>query len=321
MASTSNSWINGFDKSVLLNNKTSQYLSESWGGSAAAKSTASYASGIFGTTGYTATSDVSFYSKAYDVAGRDALKDLGVSFESEFPDLTDTFSSISPTDTGWTFIVAPEDINWSVNAKVDRIEMYGTNAPPVISGTKGMRDLTLGNALVEGFSRLRTIEDKVIALENLQNFSINSERGFVNTPVYQIWANNKKYGYGNGIDGGFFVIESISVKETMRDLDGNATRAFVDLKLVQVPSYQVDSGRDQASQAQAGVKSSLISVSDQVNQKVKGTTEAAKSGSGASSASPSGSGSTSSKSRSQSSTPLTPRNPTIDDPIIKRTSP
>jgi hypothetical protein len=45
----------------------------------------------------------------------------------------------------------------------------------------------------------------------------------------------------------------------MRDLKGNATRAYVDISLMQVPAYQVNSGRDQASAVTAGAKSGLIS--------------------------------------------------------------
>ena len=40
----------------------------------------------------------------------------------------------------------------------------------------------------------------------------------------------------------------------MRDLTGNATRARIDISLMQVPDYQVNSGRDQASQVTAGGK-------------------------------------------------------------------
>jgi hypothetical protein len=65
----------------------------------------------------------------------------------------------------------------------------------------------------------------------------------------------------------------------MRDLTGSATRAFVDISLMQVPKYQVNSGRDQASQATAGVKSALLdaaalknaqqAANAQVDEKVK----------------------------------------------------
>jgi hypothetical protein len=49
------------------------------------------------------------------------------------------------------------------------------------------------------------------------------------------------------------------VKEAMRDLKGNATRAYVDISLKQVPAFQVNTGRDQASAVTAGAKSGLLS--------------------------------------------------------------
>jgi hypothetical protein len=87
------------------------------------------------------------------------------------------------------------------------------------------------------------------------NYRLNDTEGFVSVPVYQVWANEKSYGGPEA----YYIIKDIKVKETMRDLTGNATRAFVDISLLQVPAYQVNSGRDQASQATAGVKSALLS--------------------------------------------------------------
>ena len=43
----------------------------------------------------------------------------------------------------------------------------------------------------------------------------------------------------------------------MRDLSGVSTRVNVDVSLTQVPQYQVDSGRDQASQAVTGSKAAF----------------------------------------------------------------
>lgn len=152
---------------------------------------------------------------------------------------------------GWTFITAPEDISWDVGNQANRIDIFGTNNPPVVAGSRGMRDLTLGNALVEGFVRNVTVEDKIAALEDLMNYKINQSDGFVNVPVYQIWANEKVYG------NGYFIIRDIKVKESMRDLRGDATRAYVDISLMEVPEYQVNSGRDLASQPAAAAKSIL----------------------------------------------------------------
>jgi|688.fasta_scaffold32574_3 hypothetical protein len=168
---------------------------------------------------------------------------------------------------GWTFITAPEDISWDLANNAQRVDIFGTNNPPVVSGARGMRDLSLGNALVEGFVRGKQVEDKVKSLEKLMEYSINPSEGFVSVPVYQVWANEKSYGGSQA----YYIIKDIKVKETMRDLSGNATRAFVDISLMQVPAYQVNSGRDQASAATAGAKSGLLeAVDQQANQNIPG---------------------------------------------------
>jgi hypothetical protein len=149
----------------------------------------------------------------------------------------------------WTFICAPEDISWDTSNAVQRIGIFGTNNPPVVSGSRGMRDLTLGNALVEGFIRNVTVENKISALEKLLNYNLNSSDGFVSVPVYQVWANQKAYG-----NSGYFILKDVRVKESMRDLTGNATRATVDVSFMEVPEYQVNSGRDLASKPAAAAK-------------------------------------------------------------------
>ena len=62
----------------------------------------------------------------------------------------------------------------------------------------------------------------------------------------------------------------------MRDLQGRATRSMVDITLNEVPEYQVNSGRDIASQATGGAKAAPNGgVKDQANQ-----TQGVKSGPG-----------------------------------------
>jgi predicted carbohydrate-binding protein with CBM5 and CBM33 domain len=111
-----------------------------------------------------------------------------------------------------------------------------------------MRDLSLGNALVEGFVRNVTVEGKVASLEKLLDYKLNASDGFVSVPVYQVWANEKAYG------NGFFILTDVKVKETMRDLRGDATRAYVDVSFMEVPAYQVNTGRDLASKPAAAAK-------------------------------------------------------------------
>lgn len=166
----------------------------------------------------------------------------------------------------WTFIVAPEDISWDTAVAVNRVDIFGTNHPPVIVGTKGMRDLSLTNALVEGFTRARTVEGRILALEKLMRFTLNTQGGFVNVPVYNVFANTKKYGGVDSSEGGYFVIKDIKIKETMRDFDGLATRAYADISLVQVPAYQVEMGIDQASAPVSGATSLLAKMEPTLTQ-------------------------------------------------------
>ena len=156
----------------------------------------------------------------------------------------------------WTFICTPEEISWTTANAVNRVDIFGTNNPPAVSGTKGLREFSLNNALVEGFSRNKQVEAKVSALEDLLKYKSSLAGGFVNVPVYQVWANQKGYG-----QQAYFLIKSVQVKETMRDLTGNSTRAYVDISFVEVPAYQVDSGIDQAPFGQQGRNSNLSAIS------------------------------------------------------------
>jgi hypothetical protein len=167
------------------------------------------------------------------------------------------FSQDSQQSSVWNFICAPEEISWSTAVQVDRVPIFGTNLPPVISGSRGMRELSMSNALVEGFTRGKTIEGKVSDLEKLLSFTLDTQNGYVKVPVYWVYANNKRYG---DVDGGCFLIKEVKVKEEMRDLTGLATRAKVDISFSQVPSYQVDDGRDVASKTVSGTTSNLGAV-------------------------------------------------------------
>ena len=167
----------------------------------------------------------------------------------------------------WTFITAPEDVSWDVANAVSRVDVFGTNNPPVVAGSRGMRELSLSNSLVEGFVRGVSLEGKISALEKLLNYGLNTSEGYVSVPVYQVWANEKSYGGSEA----YYVIKNVNVKEKMRDLQGNATRAYVDISLVQVPAYQVNSGRDQASQQTSTAGEALASsVVNQAGQNIPG---------------------------------------------------
>jgi hypothetical protein len=193
--------------------------------------------------------------KNFNLSNIDFKKANSLTFN---PETFDPSFNVFPTSPSWTFITAPGSISWETANAVERVDMFGTNAPPVVSGTNGMRELSISECLVEGFIRNVTVEGKVLALENLTDYTLNTEAGFVNVPVYQFWANKKGYG-----DSGYFVIKSIKVTEKLRDLRGDATRAIVDITMTQVPEYQVGSGRDQANQHFTGGQAKAL---DQANQ-------------------------------------------------------
>lgn len=173
------------------------------------------------------------------------------------PKSFDSTPNVYSSSGAWTFITAPGNIDWDTTNEVNRVDMFGTNNAPLISGTRGMRELSLTDCLVEGFVRGVHVESKIAALENLMNYTLNTEAGFVNVPVYQLWKNQKAYG-----QSGYFVLKSVKVKEHLRDLNGDATRAKVDITMVQVPEYQVGSGRDQASEKFTGAQAKAF---DQAN--------------------------------------------------------
>ena len=178
---------------------------------------------------------------------------FGIDTAGQFNSVANALTGVGAlAPTGWTFITAPQDVSWNIANQSTRIDMFGTNKPPVVAGTKGMRDLSLNDSLVEGFIRGVTVEGKLAALEKLTNYKETLNDGFVNVPVYQVWANEKSYG------NGYYIIKDVRIKESMRDLRGDATRAYVDISFMEVPEYQVNSGRDLASAPATAAKSNIL---------------------------------------------------------------
>ena len=209
-----------------------------------------------------------------EFTGADAAKVYKEEFgllPGETPEFGVAFPSAAGEQPGWTFITSPKDISWSVANASNRVEIFGTNNPPVTVGTKGMQELTLNDSLVEGFVRKVTVGKKIAALEDLLRYTLNGSDGFVSVPVYEIWANSRSYGGGSG-SAGYFIFKDIKVNEKLRDLKGDTTRAIVDVSFMQVPAYQVNTGRDQATAATAGQTSKLLPREAPKTPKTPGTT-------------------------------------------------
>ena len=141
------------------------------------------------------------------------------------------------------FITTPQDINWEKKSKHREVETYGSNSPYISYGNTGLRKLKLNDCLIEGFSDGKQIEDNVLALEACQLMVISPD-GYTSPYCWNVYAGNKSYGT--------FVITNISIKETMRDMSGKATRAFADISLTEVSPSQVASGADITATAVTG---------------------------------------------------------------------
>jgi hypothetical protein len=250
-------WTRAFTNgTVIPNYKAAGVMSDVWGGGALADAASKVFTNGLPTNGYTPAAEWKDLAKAIKIDGIDTAAYYSLAPNSfSISGLTgvDGIDGIPKPTAAWTFITAPQQISWDYGNQVNRVDMFGTNNPPAVSGTRGMAELNLSDSLVEGFTRGVQIEGKIAALQNLMNYGVNRELGFVDVPVYQVSANDKTYG-----PNGYFVIKSVKVQEQMRDLDGNMTRAKVDISLMQVPEFQVSNGRDLASKAATGVTSPVL---------------------------------------------------------------
>ena len=215
----------------------------------------------------------------FDETAFNQLKDVDFSKASVggVPDFGGDVLAANPmsgSGDAWVFITAPNAVSWGVSAEVTRVDIFGTNSPPVVASSRGMRDLTLNEALIEGFTLGKSVQKELDNLEALMNVEVNSKDGFVLVPVYNVRAGGKSYGK--------YVIESIDVEEQMRDLQGRATRAMVGVSLKQVPDYQVNSGVDQAGSATSGeaLDASKFTQADQQDGKVGRDGKSTKAGGG-----------------------------------------
>lgn len=151
--------------------------------------------------------------------------------------------------TSFTFITAPGQVSYSQGAEINQVSIFGANNPPLTVAGRNAGELQLSDALMEGFILGKQVEQSLDDLFQMQEVVLDSEKGFVNVPVYSVFAGAE---VGSGKSYGEYVIENIEVEEEMRDLTGKATRAKVSVSFRQVPKYQINTGVDQASATTGG---------------------------------------------------------------------
>lgn len=144
----------------------------------------------------------------------------------------------------WYFITPPQSVSWAKEGEATEISTYGSNSPYLQYATTSLRKLTLSDALIEGFSDAKAVEDNVRALENCMRMMIDEGTGYASPFCWTAYAAGKSYGT--------YLITSVNVTEKMRDMGGKATRAKVDIEMIEVPSYQVSTGTDITAQVIQG---------------------------------------------------------------------
>ena len=149
------------------------------------------------------------------------------------------------TPSEYYFITPPQSVSWNKGSKMNIIEPYGTNNPYVNYGTTKLRQLTLGNAMLEGFSDGgKVVEDNIRSLEDCMLMNLDSGNGFAAPYVWYVYAGSKSYGA--------YVITDVKVDESIRNTGGQANRATVDVSFQEVSPFQISSGIDITAEAISG---------------------------------------------------------------------
>ena len=144
----------------------------------------------------------------------------------------------------WYFITAPQQVSWTKDSRMTVIEPYGTNNPYVHYGTTKLRTLNLNDVMVEGFSDGKSVENNIIQLEACMRMVLDTDDGYASPYIWRVYAGGKSYGT--------YLITNVNVNEEIRDLQGRASRAKVDISFQEVSPYQVSSGIDITAEALTG---------------------------------------------------------------------
>lgn len=144
----------------------------------------------------------------------------------------------------WYYICAPQSVSWSKDSSNTVVDVYGTNNPYVHYGNTKLRQLTLNDAMVEGFSDGKVVEQNIIDLEACMRMTLDSGDGYAAPYCWEVYAGGKSYGT--------YIITSVNVTEEIRDTAGMASRAKVNVSFQEVAPYQVSSGIDISADALSG---------------------------------------------------------------------
>ncbi len=139
----------------------------------------------------------------------------------------------------WDFICPPASVKWGKLGEVSTVAAYGTNTPVVVYSSTSMRQLSLSEVIVEGFTFNTQILSKIKDLERMMDMASFTTEGFVSPYVWNLRAGQTSYG--------LYIIASLDVEETLRNNKGESMRAIVTIQLQEIGAFQVNTGRDLAA--------------------------------------------------------------------------
>lgn len=163
----------------------------------------------------------------------------------------------------WEFICPPNSVKWGKTGETSTVSAYGTNTPVVVYSSTSMRQLSVSEVIVEGYTFKSQILSKLKDLERMMDMVTESSEGFVSPYIWNFRASGTSYG--------LYLITSLEVEELIRNEKGEATRAVISLQLQEVGAFQVNTGRDLASKGDLAVpdKEFLESQAEALSDKEK----------------------------------------------------
>ena len=142
----------------------------------------------------------------------------------------------------WTFMVAPMQITITKNMDYNVEPNWGSNERTVTYGGTAMKKISLAEILIDGLATKTSITKKLNNLEKLLD-PVQYEKHIaplvfelVVKPKGGISSESRSYGY--------YIITDLSEQEILRDQNGRPLRVVASMELQEVPSYQINDGRD-----------------------------------------------------------------------------
>lgn len=142
----------------------------------------------------------------------------------------------------WKFISAPGSISWGKTANFSEEDSWATAEKTLTYGGTSMKKLSLGEILIEGLSTRMDISPTVANLEKLLNPV--QYKNHIAPLVYELICKTKNDLTKTARSYGYYVITDLSIEEQMRDKRGRPLRVKANLGLLEVPKYQINTGRD-----------------------------------------------------------------------------